>query len=130
MRAALSASPPGRQLIAVTLDTYLAFVEENREAYRFLFYGDPSSQPGSRSVQSAFARRFGEEIAAVFVELSGRDHADAARAWGYGIVGLAQMAGDWWLDSQPMPRSDLVEHLTTLLWSGLAAAPDLLDRAT
>lgn len=128
VRAALAASTPGRERVAVTLDTYLAFVEEHREAYRFLFYGDPSAQPGSSSVQSAFARRFAEEIAAVFVELAGPDHADAARAWGYGIVGLAQLAGDWWLDSGPMPRADLVEHLTTLLWSGLANAPGLLDR--
>jgi len=128
VRSALAASAPGRERVAVTLDTYLAFVEEHREAYRFLVYGDPSSQPGSRSVQSAFARRFGEEIAAVFVGQSGPEHADAARSWGYGIVGLAQLAGDWWLDCDPMPRGDLVEHLTTLLWSGLAAAPDLLDR--
>ncbi|TMF91458.1 MAG: TetR/AcrR family transcriptional regulator [Chloroflexi bacterium] len=46
--------------------------------------------------------------------------AAAAEAWAYGVVGMVQLAGDWWLERRPMPRPRLVAYLVDLLWNGFA----------
>ena len=57
----------------------------------------------------------GEQLRAAGVD------SGAAEPWAYGLVGMVHLAGDWWLDRQPMPRARLVEYLTTLVWDGLAS---------
>jgi hypothetical protein len=32
---------------------------------------------------------------------------------------MVQVAGDWWLEQRSMTRERLVDHLVTLLWTGL-----------
>lgn len=130
LRAALASTTDPRQRLAGTLDTYLGFIDEHRQAYRFLLHGEPSAQPGSRAVQSRFVRRFGDEIAALFAGAVDSPDRPAARAWGHGIVGMVQLAGDWWLEEGSLKRSELVEQLATLLWSGLSAAPDVFGRSS
>lgn len=129
LREALAAADEPRERLAGTLETYLEFIEDHRQVYRFLLYGDPSAQAGSRAVQSAFVSRFAEEIAALFAAgVDDASRAGAAQAWGHGIVGMVQLAGDWWLDAEPMSRGELVDQLCTLLWSGLSAAPEVFGR--
>lgn len=125
LQTALAAHTDPRARLGATLETYLGFVEEHRQAYCFLL--DPSAQAGSRAALSAFVRGIGEVVAGELASGAPEGpRADAARAWGHAIVGAVQLAGDWWLDTEPMPREDLAEVLCALLWSGLSAAPEVL----
>ena len=52
-----------------------------------------------------------------------RDHgADSgpAEPWAYGVLGMVHVTTEWWLDRRTLSRKDLVEYMTSLLWSGLA----------
>ena len=56
-----------------------------------------------------------------------------AEPWAYGITGLVQSTGEWWLQRRPMSRAHVVEYVTQLLWAafsgllraaGIEADPD------
>ena len=36
------------------------------------------------------------------------------------MVGMVEIAGDWWAAERPMARRRLVTHLADLLWDGFA----------
>jgi AcrR family transcriptional regulator len=54
-----------------------------------------------------------------------------AEPWGYGITGLVQSTGEWWLERQSMSRADVTEYLARLIWAAmsglLSAAGIILD---
>ena len=44
----------------------------------------------------------------------------AALIWAHGIIGALQYATLWWLRDRPCRAGELADHLTQLLWSGMA----------
>jgi AcrR family transcriptional regulator len=119
-----------RELVATTIDAYLAVIETQPDLYRFLMH-QAGSAPGlphvfassTRTVATSLARVIGDRLRAVGLDAGG------AEPWAYGMVGLAQSVADWWIvHSRPMSRAALTEYLTTLLWDGLSgirAAADI-----
>jgi AcrR family transcriptional regulator len=127
LRAALDAPADRRARVESTLDTYLAAIEARPQVYRFLMHPAESGAGGGFDVgrhTAPLLRRLGEELATVIAERVelGPEGTAQARAWGHGIVGMMHAAGDWWLHARPVPRAQLVRHLTDLLWGRLAAA--------
>jgi AcrR family transcriptional regulator len=120
LQAALSQQLPPRELLEQTIDTYLSFVEREPQVYRFLMEG-PGGGPDAIALLSNFMRQIGQEVALVLGEQLRAVGADsgAAEPWAYGLVGMVHLAGDWWLERQPMPRARLVEYLAGLVWNGL-----------
>jgi hypothetical protein len=53
-----------------------------------------------------FMRRFGMD-------------SPAAEPWAYGIVGMVQNTGEWWLDRRSMSRDSVVEYLTQIIWAAI-----------
>ena len=104
-----------------TIDAYLSAVGEQPQVYRFLMERAAVEEPDVRGEVEGFVRRFGDELAAGIRVESGL-HADEARAlvWAHGIAGMVQAAGDWWLDHPEMPREQMVEELTALLFGAFA----------
>jgi AcrR family transcriptional regulator len=43
-----------------------------------------------------------------------------AEPWAYGITGLVQSTGEWWLQRRSMSRAHVVDLVTTLIWAALA----------
>ncbi len=41
----------------------------------------------------------------------------AAEPWGFGITGLVQSTGEWWLQRRSMSRAHAVEYVTQLIWA-------------
>jgi AcrR family transcriptional regulator len=129
---AISTLDARRDLVAATIDAYLSTIESQPELYRFLMHS--SGAPGlphivegaSRTIATDLARVIGDRLRALGLDSGG------AEPWAYGIVGLVQSVGDWWIvHSRPMSRAALTEYLTTLLWDGLfgiQAAADLPTR--
>lgn len=129
LEAALDRALPPDQLLHSTIDTYLEFVEEEPELYRFLNQrlGTLSGVDDAAGLVAQVSRRvaivLGEQLRAL-----GRD-SGAAEPWAFGIVGMVHMAGDWWLDRRTMTRARLAAYLTDLLWRGLEAAATVPDPA-
>jgi AcrR family transcriptional regulator len=101
------------------VDCYVGFLDEYRELYRFLVLRPhPTKQD--------LVQRDKLKIAEVLAELLGaylklfRMNPVIAGPSGYGIVGLVQTAGEWWLDHpDEMTRDQLTDHLTMLIWHGI-----------
>jgi AcrR family transcriptional regulator len=122
LRAALAEPVEPRQLLAETIDAYLSFIEREPQLYRFLMERAVVEHAEAHAAISHFIRQVGQAVAQVMGEQMRAAGTDlgAAEAWAYGVVGMVQLAGDWWLERRPMPRPRLVAYLTDLLWDGFA----------
>ena len=47
-----------------------------------------------------------------------------AKPWAECVIGMVRAAGTSWLESRSMPRAQLVEYLTTILWDGFSSLRD------
>jgi AcrR family transcriptional regulator len=126
---AVSAVDAKRDLVASTIEAYLTAIESQPQLYSFVVH--QSGAPGmphiiegaARTIATGLARVIGDRLRALGLDAGG------AQPWAYGIVGMVQSVGDWWIvHDRPMSRAALTEYLTTLLWDGLdgiQAAADL-----
>jgi len=53
-----------------------------------------------------------------YLRLFGLD-SGAAEPWAYGVTGLVQSTGEWWLQRRSMSRSHVVAYVTQLVWAAL-----------
>ena len=125
LRAALGTRGGLEARTRATIDAYLTAVGEQPQVYQFLLERAAVEEPGVRGEVQGFVRRFGDELAAgIRAEpaLAGIDE-HRALVWAHGIAGMVQAAGDWWLDHQEVPRTQVVEELTALLFGAFATPP-------
>ena len=129
---ALTSSDEPRQLLDLTVDAYLAFIEREPGLYRFLV--QQASSSGGLSQINPLIGNISRQVAVVVGEQLRQAGLDSGAAvpWAYGIVGLVHQAGDWWLEDRTMSREHLVGYLTNLLWAGLQSPASALaaDRET
>ena len=129
MRAIDEQTGPRARLRAA-IDAYLRRIEADPTVYRFAVH--PPLERAPRDPIVGYGAVVGEHAARLIASAlrdAGLDEA-AADPWGFGLVGMVRTAGDRWLEQRSMTREALTEHLTGLLWDGLAhaaapAAPDL-----
>lgn len=126
MRAILPAlRQPGdmRARLRSVVDAYLAFIEADPQIYRFLMHCALGERNEATATVSDFIVRVSREVAAALWEESDRVGMDRgpAETWGYGLVGMVQVASDWWLRERTVPRDEFVDHLVALAWQGLSA---------
>lgn len=118
LEAILSSGGEPVELLRRCIDTYIDTIEDDPSLYRFL----TSRLPPRGATLSTLVDRLASVIAQALVEgfrTAGRDSAPA-RPWAYGIVGMVHLAGDDWVGRPAMPRRELVDDLTGLLWNGIA----------
>lgn len=114
-----------RERLALTIDTYLSWLESEPQVYRFLVHRAQTEQREVHDAIGAFVRDVAREVAVVArAELLGGDNSgkdeygDFAEPLAFAVVGAVQMAGEWWLEHPATPRARLVEELVTLIWDG------------
>jgi AcrR family transcriptional regulator len=122
LRRALASETEPESRIRTTIDTYLAFVERDREVYRFLMHRAVGERAEAEVTVADFIRQLGQEIALVLGDELRRLGVDSggAEPWANGIVGMVHLAGDRWLEHPTMTREALVGYLTSLLWLGFS----------
>lgn len=108
-----------RELLARTIDAYLAVVEKDANLYRYIF----QEAGGLGSEQRGFVQDLAGRIAVVIGERLRAVGADTgpAEPWAFALIGMAHFAGDWWVERRSVTRARLVETLVQLSWDGLAA---------
>jgi AcrR family transcriptional regulator len=117
-----------QELIAATIEAYLSAIDAQPDLYQFVVH--QSGAPGmphiletaARTVATELARVIGDRLRALGLDSGG------AQPWAYGMVGMVQAVGDWWiLHSRPMSRAVLIDYLTALLWHGLSGIQAAAD---
>ncbi len=108
------------ELLRASIGAYIDTIEDDPSMYRFL----TSRLPPRGAALSTLVDRIASVIARTMAEglrAAGLDTAPA-RPWSYGVVGMVHLAGDDWVARPVMPRAELVDDLTNLLWDGIGGA--------
>jgi AcrR family transcriptional regulator len=128
LRSALRETDDAALRLERTVDSYVRFIEANREVYDFLMHRAVREGPAAQATVADFMRSVAREIGEILgaeISLLGFDPAPAD-AWAHGVVGMVQLSTDWWLQSGDMTREQLVAYIVGLLshgFFGLAADP-------
>lgn len=110
--------PPtaGRALLEATVDAYTRTIDEHPQIYRYLTRRTGPEQTTAGDTVRDFTRLLGNQLTAFFEAAGVAPTLAAVR--GHSLVGGIQATGDWWLDTRPVSRSEIVQHLTDVLWHG------------
>ena len=121
LNAALGAAGTPRERVHRTVDAYLQAIEDEPQTYRFLVQSVEAA-PVQGQVRG-FVRRLQEHLGkGIALELGLPADDVRAAVWAAGIIGMVQGAGDWWLETRAIPRTDLSAQLTDLLWGAYGVA--------
>ncbi|WP_396345616.1 TetR/AcrR family transcriptional regulator [Haloechinothrix sp. LS1_15] len=108
--------------IRSVIDAFFTTIEEYPNLYRLL------ARPAhtvERAPDSDIVGEDKEVIATAVTALLG-DYmrtfgldSGAAEPWAYGVVGLVQNTGEWWLERRSMGKDSVVEYTTQIIWAAI-----------
>jgi AcrR family transcriptional regulator len=120
---ASAVADPGEARLLAGLDAFLAFVEERRDAWRFVF-----RNVGDVEIADALARLRGEVAGAIASLMA----ADAPPGWADDpvlgreiemiaeeITGAIQALANWWDEHRDVPRERVTQSIMDFAWIGL-----------
>ncbi|MEU1957297.1 TetR/AcrR family transcriptional regulator [Nocardia rhamnosiphila] len=120
---ALRAPPDNQHRVCAAVQAYFDFVDHETQGFRLIFDSDVPSEP---AVQLRVGRANDACVGAV-ADVIARDSGSnpgQARLLAAGLVGAAQFAARYWLDTgRAIPKSDAVAAVITLCWGGLSHIP-------
>ena len=121
VEAALSGSGDNEERVQAAVAAYFDFVAGEGQAYRLIFGSDLRGD--AAGVVEGALNSCIEKVANAVTTDAGLDAA-RARLLAVGLVGLSQVAAQYWLDSeQSVDRDEAVGLLASLAWRGLAGFP-------
>lgn len=120
LRRSLREEPPGRALLRRQIVTYLAFIAEDPDVYRFLLQQVPPDRPRPATHRSGFSRLVADG-AADFLVGTGWD-ADTAVAAADLFIGGLEAAASRWVAEPATSYEELADRLTDVLWDGFRGA--------
>jgi AcrR family transcriptional regulator len=110
---AISADGPGLDRVRAAVGAYFAVIDQYPNLY-WLIARQPAADEHKDFIAAALAVVIGDYLQ--LFELG----TDAAEPWAHGITGMVQSTGEWWLRRRTLGRDLVVEHVTQLIWAGLA----------
>ncbi|UDY35389.1 TetR family transcriptional regulator [Dermatobacter hominis] len=117
---AWATSEDTRERVERAIDAWVGFIESDPHIYRFLSEG--SFGAGRRLEDRRLVSDVGVVVARALGEWLREQGSDSgpAEPWAYGVLGMVHVTTEWWLDRRTLSRRDLVEYLTSLLWTGFS----------
>jgi len=123
LRGAIAATSDNEQRVRGAVAAYFDFVAGEGEAFRLVFESDLRGEPEAAAVLDRALTECVDMVADAVTADAGFDR-DRARLLAVGLVGLSQVAAQYWLDSgQAVPREEAVALMSNLAWRGLAGFP-------
>jgi AcrR family transcriptional regulator len=127
VRDAIARTHENRERVQAAVAAYFDFVAGEGQAYRLVFESDLRGEPEAAAVVDGALSRCIDTVAAAVTTDAGLDP-PRARLLAVGLVGLSQVAAQYWLDSdQSVPRDEAVALMSSLAWRGLAGFPLVHD---
>jgi AcrR family transcriptional regulator len=116
---AVKGAVDGRDSLRRLIGSFINVVENDRNLFLFVTDAGANEERVGLVLRLAdrSARPIGRDLAAQRVA-AGLDPA-VALTWAYGLIGTLHFATLWWLRDQTCSASDIADHLTELLWSGI-----------
>jgi AcrR family transcriptional regulator len=119
---AISSDGPALARVRDAVGGYFAVIDEHPNLYWLL-----ARQAGADGGQGADPVHRNKEFIATslsavigdYLRAYGLD-SGAAEPWGYGLTGLVQSTGEWWMSRRSMSRDNVVEYLTRLIWVAIS----------
>jgi AcrR family transcriptional regulator len=107
--------------IRMALDAFFAVIEEHPNLYRLLARGTFPGKPAGADVVAEDKELIATGLTALLGDYMRRFGMDsgAAEPWAYGVVGMVQNTGEWWLERRSMGRDSVVEYLTQIIWAAI-----------
>lgn len=120
LRPAMAGVATGRELLHHQIVTYLSFIAEDPDVYRFLTRQVPADRPRSATHRSGFSRLVADGTSDYLRGIGWQR--DAALAAADLFIGGLEAAASRWVEEPAGSYEDLADHLTTVLWAGFRAA--------
>lgn len=123
VRTALASTGDNQERSQAAVAAYFDFVAGEGQAYRLVFESDLRGEPEAAAVVERALSRCIDAVAAAVTTDAGLDE-PRARLLAVGLVGLSQVAAQYWLDSdKSVPRDEAIALMSGLAWRGLAGFP-------
>jgi AcrR family transcriptional regulator len=118
---ALNSDGPALSRTREAIGAYFAVIDENPNLYWLLARHATETADGLDPVQHDKEFIAGQLTAVIgdYLRVFGLD-SGAAEPWAFGITGLVQSTGEWWLQRRSMSRVHVVEYVTQLVWAALS----------
>jgi AcrR family transcriptional regulator len=118
---AINAGGPVIDRITGAVGGYFAVIDEHPNLY-WLVARQDAAQAGEQGGIHAGREFIANALAAVigdYLWFFGLD-SGAAEPWAYGVTGMVQSTGEWWLHRRSMSRAHVVEYVTRLIWAAMS----------
>jgi AcrR family transcriptional regulator len=124
---ALRSTEDNKERVTATMTAYFAFVDDPAETFRLLFESDLTNESAVRERLDRLNAECADEIAKIITEDTGLS-VEESTLLAIGLVGVAQVAARYWLDSGgSIPRDTAAELVATLSWRGIGGFPKRED---
>ncbi|WP_425457081.1 TetR/AcrR family transcriptional regulator [Amycolatopsis cihanbeyliensis] len=107
--------------IRMAIDAFFGLIEEHPNLYRLLARRSFADKTIDADVVAEDKEIIATALTALFGDYMRTFSMDsgAAEPWAYGLVGMVQNTGEWWLERRSMSRDAIVEYLTQLIWAAI-----------
>lgn len=121
--AGLDAELDPRTLLRAVIESYLTFIEQEPDLYRFVVRRSFTDRPLPRDPVQTNAALISGALATIFTDKLRSLGLDpgGAQTWAHAGVGMVQAAGDWWLQDRTLTREQLRDYLLMMAWGSLDA---------
>jgi AcrR family transcriptional regulator len=119
---AINSDGPALARTREAVGAYFAVIDENPNLYWLLARrsaGDGAAGVDPVQCDKEFIAGQLTAVIGDYLRVFGLD-SGAAEPWAYGVTGLVQSTGEWWLQRRSMSRVHVVEYVTQLVWSALS----------
>lgn len=116
MLPAMQSDRPPLERVRDTVGAYFALIDEQPNLY-WLLARWPSTESVQRDkdlIATALTAILGDYLRVFGLDSGG------AEPWAYGLTGLVQSTGEWWLSRRSMSRVHVVGYVTELIWAALS----------
>jgi len=116
MLPAMQSDRPPLERVRDTVGAYFALIDEQPNLYWLLARWIPpeSVQRDKDLIATALTAILGDYLREFGLDSGG------AEPWAYGLTGLVQSTGEWWLSRRSMSRVHVVGYVTELIWAALS----------
>jgi AcrR family transcriptional regulator len=116
MLPAMQSDRPPLERVRDTVSAYFALIDEQPNLYWLLarWPSTGSLQRDKDVIATALTAILGDYLRVFGLDSGG------AEPWAYGLTGLVQSTGEWWLSRRSMSRVHVVEYVTELIWAALS----------
>ena len=118
---AIRAGCPAQDRVRDAVGAYFAVIDEHPNLYWLLAReraeygaGPDSIEQNKEFIATALTAVIGDYLRAYGLDSGG------AEPWAYGMTGLVQSTGEWWLRRRSMSRANVAEYVTKIIWAAVS----------